>query len=105
MQEADVGAPMHLALHRHLRQEGDAIAMGHHLHDGGEARGPETLARLRRHQAAKGQRLVAQAMTFLQEKQPLVRQHVGGLGPLSLDGAGREHELVVEQMERSTRDP
>ena len=68
MHEADVGTPVHLARHRHLRQKRDAIAMGDHLHDGGEARGPEALPRLRRHQAAKGQRLVAQAMTFLQEQ-------------------------------------
>ena len=36
-------------------------------------------------------------MTFLQEKQPLMRKHVGGLGTLALGGAGGEHEFVVER--------
>ena len=64
---------MHLARDRHLRQQRDAIAVGDHLHDGGEARRAEAVARLRRQHVAIGQRLVAQAMSLFEQKQPLVR--------------------------------
>ena len=100
-QQTDVAAVVHLARHRHLRQQRDAIAMGDHLHDGGEARRAEALARLWGHQTAKGERLVAQAMAFLQQQKPLMGEHVGGgrSGALAPGGARREDELVVEQME------
>src|SRR6266508_5030308 len=43
-QQADVAAGMDLARDRHLRQECDAVAIGNHLHDGGEARRAEAVA-------------------------------------------------------------
>ena len=42
-QQPDVGATIHLASDRHLRQQRNAISIGHHLHDGGEARGAEAV--------------------------------------------------------------
>src|SRR6478736_7213265 len=72
MHQANVAPLTYLDPHRHFRQERDTISVGDHLHDGGEARSPEALPRLRRHQPAKGQRLVAQAMAFLQ---PTITAH------------------------------
>src|SRR6476646_3240403 len=98
VQQADAAPLMHLACHRHLRKKRDAIAMRDHLHDGSEARGAEARARLWRHQTAKRKRVVTQAMALLQQQEPLMHQHVGGLGALAFARAGCKHELVVEEM-------
>ena len=65
-QQADVAACVHLARDGHLRQQRNAIAVGDHLHDGGEAGGAEAIAGLRRQHMAIGKRLVTHAVALLE---------------------------------------
>src|SRR3990172_2910414 len=102
-QQADVALCVHLAGDGHLRQKRDAIAVGDHLHDGGEAGGAEAIAGLWRQHMAIGQRLVAHAMALLEQEEAIMGQHLGAgvAEPLiALRRLGRENEPVVEQMQR-----
>ena len=61
----------HLDIHRDLRQQRHAVAVRHHLHHGGERGRAETCRRIApRLRRAERQRLVAQAVAFLQQDQP-----------------------------------
>ena len=90
-----------------LRNQRHAVAVGDHLHDGGEAGGGErraacaadAIARRR----AERQCLIAQAMTVFQKDQPALIDIVGGnsRGVRARIGRGhRQQEQVFEQLQR-----
>ncbi len=72
----------------HLGQERDAVAGRHHLDDGRQARGAEGVDRVDLLERAIRQRLIAQAVPLLEEKQALVLDQL-------LGGADAARELLA----------
>jgi ABC-type cobalamin/Fe3+-siderophores transport system ATPase subunit len=84
----------------HLGNERDPVAGGNHLHDGGKARGAERWQGRVPGQPAHAQRLVAQAVPFLEQQQALMGNAVqvgASAGRQRVAGRGDEEEAVVEQ--------
>src|SRR5882672_11244270 len=67
-QKLDALVP-HLDIDRDLRHERDTVAVRHHLHHGREARRSQSHRTAMSAVAAVGERLVTQAMTFLEQDQ------------------------------------
>lgn len=59
-----------------LGQQRDAISGCHHLNDRRQARGTKRVDGVELRQAAVAQRLIAQAMAFLKQQQPLTGDHI-----------------------------
>ena len=93
----------HLDVDRDLRDQRDAIAVGDHLHDGGQAGGAEPHRPAAARAGAERQRLVAQAVTFLQQDQAVVhRCRAATRRAVSVADVGRRHreqERIVEQLQ------
>ena len=83
-----------------LRNQRHAIAIGHHLHDGRERGGAETHRTAAPAVGAERQRLIAQAVPFLEQDEPILIDVAGrdacGLRP-GIAGRHRQQERVVEQ--------
>ncbi len=92
-------------LHRHrdFRDQRHAIAVRDHLHDGGETGGTQLAQAAATRVAAKGERLIAQAMAFLEQDQPPRVDVVGGDAGAArqvVAGWRRQQERIVEQRQR-----
>jgi hypothetical protein len=86
-----------LDIDRDARQQRDAVAVGHHLHDRCKAGCPKAYRPVAPRGGAIGQRLIAQTMTFFQQYEALLIEIHGGDArarrPL-LIGWNRKQELV-----------
>ena len=78
-------------LGRDFRQQRHAVAIRHHLHDGRERSGAETGRRVAARRGTERQRLIAQAMSLLEENKPALIDVVDGDAPVRRQRIGGRH--------------